>query len=314
MPLTNISEKWIGADLMKKIIFAWTMATSGSDLRTPLLAASIRTFAGTFSASPIWMLVPNIENNLSKELKDQLLSLDIQIIPFSVDHEILKFPFGGYVLATATAESLARNKTEFLVWLNSDTLVFDEPTQFLLDNNKNLGYRPVHHTLVGSIYGAPIDPFWELIYRKCGVMEEKIFPMKTHVDHNTLRPYFNAGCLIIRPQTGLFQAWWKSFNELYQDPSIEKFYETNQLYRIFIHQAILVGVILSTMDPQELQELPFNYYPLHLYFESPSEYQPQNLNELITARYEEIPILDTVPLQEHIKSWLKAQLTTFSKK
>jgi hypothetical protein len=299
---------------MKKTSFVWTMASTGADLRTLLLAASIRKFAGSFSASPLWVLVPSSGYKLSKELKDQLLSLDIQIIPFSVDPEVSKFPFAGYVLATAVAESLARNKTEFLVWLNSDTLVFNEPTAYLLDENKNLGYRPVHHTLVGSIYGAPIDPFWDLIYRKCGVLEEKIFPMKTHVDHNILRPYFNAGCLIVRPQNGLFQAWWNSFKELYRDPNFEQFYETNRLYTVFIHQAILAGVILSTMDPQELQELPFNYnYPLHLYFESPSEYQPQNLNELITARYEELPVLDTVPLQEPLKSWLKAQLNALSK-
>jgi len=253
---------------MEQVIFAWILESDGLDPRTPLLIKSIRKFAGIFSASPIWVLVPNSENELSDEQKDQLLSLDVQLIPFSVDPEVLKFPFAGYVLATATAESLALEKTEFLVWLNSDTLVINEPTCFLLDDDKNLGYRPVHHTLVGSIYGEPIDPFWELIYHKCSVSEGKIFPMKTHVDHNTLRPYFNAGCLIVRPPKGLFQSWWKSFKELYRDPSFERFYETNRLYTIFIHQAVLAGVILSSMDPQEpqeLQELPFNYnYPLHL--------------------------------------------------
>ncbi|MFX0114160.1 MAG: hypothetical protein ACFFB3_06405, partial [Candidatus Hodarchaeota archaeon] len=179
---------------------------------------------------------------------------------------------------------------------------------------KNLGYRPVHHTLVGSIYSEPIDSFWELVYRKCDVSENKLFPMRTHVDHNTLRPYFNAGFLIVKPEKGLLQTWWNKFRELYCDPGFEEHYRKNELYLVFIHQAVLAGVILSVMDQQELQELPFSYnYPLHLYAESPEEYRPQNINDLITARYEGLETLEKVPIQEPLKSWLTKKIASLSK-
>ena len=101
--------------------------------------------------------------------------------------------------------------------------------------------------------------------------------------------YFTLGGILSKNYIGL--------------PVSNDFYEKNKLYRIFIHQTVLAGVILSSMDPQELQKLPFAYnYPLHLYFESPSEYQPPNLNELITLRYEAPSILGTVPIHEPLKS------------
>ncbi|MFX1251042.1 MAG: flavin reductase family protein [Promethearchaeota archaeon] len=300
---------------MKKLIFACMVSSISSSLKAALLAASIRKFADTLSDCPIWMLVPNSENKIPKGLKNQLLSWDVQIIPFNIDSDLLKFPFADLVLTAATTESLAKNKAEFLTWLIPDTIIIHEPTFFQLDKDKNLGYRPVHHTLIGSIYEKPIDSFWELIYRKCHVTEDKIFPMKTHVDHNTIRPYFNAGCLSVRPEKGILQSWWDVFKDLYRDPCFEEYYKKSNLFSIFIHQAVLAGVVLSRMEKQELQELPFSYnYPLHLYFESPKEYQPRNLNDLVTVRYENPQWLEKVPLQEPLRSWLISQLNSLSQK
>lgn len=302
---------------MEKIVFAYTV--SSSDPEAPILASSIRKFGGSISDSPIWVLVPKSENEIPEEIKKQLLSLDVQIIPFSSDPD-LKFPFARYVLAAATAELSSQDKTELLVWLGSNSIIFDEPTLFLLENDKNLGYRPVHHTLIGSFYDRPIDPFWELIYSKCNVPDDRIFPMKTHVDNNALRPYFNAGFLIVRPEKGLLQLWWKYFKELYQDPQFQEYYKKDDLYAIFIHQAILSGVILSVMEKPELQELPFSYnYPLNLHFECPMALRPQNMNDLITVRYEEFELevpkwLERIPFVDPLKSWFTDQLTSLSHK
>ncbi|MFX0050400.1 MAG: hypothetical protein ACFFAJ_03135 [Candidatus Hodarchaeota archaeon] len=294
-------------------IVAFACASSGLDIETQIFVASIRQFAGTLSDSPIWIFTPRSENEIPHNIKERFQGFGVKIISFKIDPEIRKFPFASYVFATATAELFAKDKIKILAWMLPDTLIINEPKHFLLERDKYLGYRPVHHTLVGSIYNEPIDPFWELLYRKCNVTEEKIFPMKTHVDHNTLRPYFNAGFLIVRPEKGLLQSWWKYFKKLYPDPSFKEFYKKDERYSIFIHQAALAGVILSTMQKQELQELPFSYnYPLHLYHECPNEYRPENINDLITVRYENTEWLEKVPIQEPLKNWLKNQIKLLS--
>ena len=295
---------------MEKIIFA--CFASGKDFSTALWAASIRKFGGSLSNSPIWVNIPDSKNTLDINLEKELISLDVDIIDYEIDLKLKKFPFADYVKATGMIESLAEKESEILVCMISDTLILNEPVEFILNKGINLGFRPVHHTLIGSIYSEPVNPFWKLIYEKCLVSEEKIFPMKTHVDHNVLRPYFNAGFLIVRPKISLLQAWWNQFKVLYKNPAFQTFYETNDIYTIFIHQAILAGTILSRMEKPQLQELPFEYnYPLHLYSESPEDYKPGNLNELVTVRYENTTVLRKAKFHEPHRSWILKYLNKY---
>ncbi|NHK30068.1 MAG: hypothetical protein FK730_01865 [Asgard group archaeon] len=275
-----------------------------------ILAESIRKFGGRFANSPIWAFTPIKEEDFPKEVKEQFLSLKVQLIHFELDHDVnAKFPFIDSVSAAAIAESLAINKSKFLVWYGINSIILKEPTDFLLNKDKNLGYRPVHHTLIGSIYDEPIDSFWKIIYEKCNVSEDSIFPMKSHVDHNILRPYFNSGFLIIRPERLLMQNYWRKYKELYNDPIFDEFYKKDDLYITFIHQAVLSGVILSIMDYDEICELSYNYnYPLHLHDETPIEYQPNSNDELITARFylnklEEVGV-DNLPILDKHKEFI----------
>ena len=294
---------------MKKLIYAYM--SDCSDPKDLILAASIRKFGGSLSDNPIWVLVPKAVESISKEIKELFLSMNVNLISFSAKEEP-NFPFIKYVLAAERAELLAKENTKLLAWLGSNTIIFNEPKHFLLDDDKNLGYRPVHHANIGSFFDEPIDPFWEQVYQNCNVSKEQIFPMKTHVDHNKLRPYFNAGCLIIRPEKGLLQSWWNFYKYLFNEQSFQDFYNKNYFYAIFIHQAILSGVILSTMDRNELYELPFDYnYPLNLYYNCPVVYQAKNVNKLITVRYEDLGDLKKVPIQDPLKSWLINQMDNF---
>ncbi|MFW9905337.1 MAG: hypothetical protein ACFFFH_13435 [Candidatus Thorarchaeota archaeon] len=294
--------------------FAFACVSSGLDIETQIFVASIRQFAGALSGSPIWMFTPKSGEKIPQHIKERFSSLNVKVIPVSVKSDYKKFPFTTYVSVTATAELFAREKTEILGWLLPDTLIINPPTHFLLPQTKTLGYRPVHHTLIGSIYNDPIDPFWALIYSKLKVTEDKVFPMRTHVDHNILRPYFNAGFLVVRPEAGLLESWWESFKELYRDQSFNEFYHQDKRYSIFMHQAVLTGVILSIKEKGELQELPFTYnYPLHLYHESSIESRPKRINDLVVARYEKIEWLKKVPIQEPLKSWLNEQIESVSK-
>ncbi|MFX1500300.1 MAG: flavin reductase family protein [Promethearchaeota archaeon] len=294
---------------MEKLIFAYF--SDCLDPKDLILAASIRKFGESLSDYPIWVLIPNLEENINKEIKNLFLSLNVDLIPFSTKDEP-KFPFITHVLAAANAELLVKKKTKLLAWLGSNTIIFNEPKHFILDDDKNLGFRPVHHTNIGSFYDEPIDPFWELVYQKCNVYKEQIFPMKTHVDHNKIRPYFNAGCLIVRPEKGLLQSWWNSYNKLYNEHCFKDYYNKNYLYAIFIHQAVLSGVILSTMKRTELYELPFDYnYPLNLYYNCPFVYRAKDINKLATVRYEDLEDLKKVPVQDPLRSWLINQMDNF---
>jgi len=284
-----------------------------SETNALLLAESIRAFAGSLSRSPIWCFAPELGEPLSRAFMERLQSLDVTLIPFEFDREVLRFPFTAVAHAASLAESKALGKVEILAWLNPNSVVLKEPKDFLLGEGQSLGYRPVHHTLVGSRFNEPLDPFWKLIYSYCGVPEDRVFPMKTHVDNTVIRPYFNAGFIVTRPGKGLLRAWRDTYLRVYREPPLQELYRQDGRYRIFVHQAVLSGVILSTFSTDEIQELPPVYnYPLHLHAEDVTDHRPSSLEELVTIRhegfYEDPEWVGKMPAGEPLKRWIEQRL------
>ncbi|MCJ7625193.1 MAG: hypothetical protein MUO76_16980 [Anaerolineaceae bacterium] len=298
---------------MKELIFAFLFTSSVNELDAPMLANSIRTFAGRFSKHPIWVLIPENEEILATDVEEMLLSLNVQLIPFEIEDTALEFPFAGKVFASARAEALAEEKASFLVWMDADSIVINEPNELLLDDETRLGgYRPVDHTLIGSRFDLPLDPFWTLIYEYCGVHQDAPFPMTTSVDRLVLRPYFNAGMSVVRPAHGLLQSWRDNFARLYRQPFFERFYNEDLLYKVFIHQAVLAGTILSTLKQEELQEFPHTVnYPLHMHSQHSLTRRVKRLNDVVICRHDTFfndpDWRERIHIDEPLKSWLEAQ-------
>ena len=208
---------------------------------------------------------------------------------------------------------MALDQASFIVWLIPNTIVLQEPSDFFLRGNKTLGFKPVHHTLLGSRYNEPLDSFWTLIYRYCNVPKDRVVPMMTHVEGEKIRPYVNSGVLVTRPEKRLLRAWRDAFLEAYQEPAFREFYQQDERYAIFIHQAILSGIILSMLTTDEMQELSQTYnYPLHLNTEDITGTRPSGLEELVTVRhegfYKDPDWSKKMPAGELIKQWIAERL------
>jgi hypothetical protein len=122
-----------------RLVFACMAASGRSEIETLTLAGSIRAFAEEFSNNPIWVLIPETADRISEAIRERLLSLDARLIPFEIDQAALEFPFAAKVYAAAAAEPLARGQTDFLAWMDSDSIVIRSPRQLLLQEGKNLG-------------------------------------------------------------------------------------------------------------------------------------------------------------------------------
>jgi len=232
---------------------------SSSERNALLLVESIRAFAGSLSGAPVWCFTPEHGGQVSATLRARLEALDVTLIPFEMDPDVAAFRFTGEASAAALAESTAEGRVECLAWMNANSLVLREPRGFLLPEGKSLGYRPVHHANIGSRYGEILDPFWTLIYGYCDVPEGRVFPMRTHVDGQVIRPYFNAGCHATRPGKGLLRAWRDVYLTVYDEADLMEFYGRDRRYEVFVHQAIFSGVILSRLSEKEICELPPTY-------------------------------------------------------
>ncbi|MDP2899446.1 MAG: hypothetical protein Q8O47_00555 [Candidatus Bathyarchaeota archaeon] len=137
--------------------------------------------------------------------------------------------------------------------------------------------------------------------------------MKTHVDGETLRPYINAGLLATRPERRLIRKWRDLLLRLYREPGFEEQYRRDERYKVFLHQALLSGLVISSLGREELLELPPTYnYPMHLYHEDATGRRPCSLEELVTLRHEgfyDDPAWEgRMPAREPLKRWIAERL------
>ena len=283
-----------------------------AELDSLLLAESIRAFGGGLAGQPIWFFMPDTGKPLTDAGSLRLQALNVRVLPFKVTREQLQFFFMGQLTGLAQIEKVADGEVELLAWLDANTILLHEPKELLLPPWTMLGYRPVHHLLLGSRYDQPLDPFWGAIYQACGVPPERVFAMKPVVEDLLMRPYFNAGILVTRPESGLLRQWYATFLELYQAPAFQAFYQQNPRYTIFMHQAVLAGVVLSQLERGELLELPDTYnYPVHLFAGDTTSKRPAGMEALVTFRhegfYEKEDWVETFPASEGLVRWLEEQ-------
>ena len=284
-----------------------------SEKNVGLLVASIRAFAGSLSGYPIWCFVLGEREKLSQSLRTRFSDLGVELISLTADSDFMRFFFGGEATAAALAETIAAGRYDLLAWLAPNTVVVQQPSGFVLPKEKLLGYRPVHHMLIGSRFEEPLDSFWSLVYQFCEVPENRIFPMTPHIETTKLRPYFNSGILVTRPTRHLLRAWRDTFAQAYHDSGFQELLKQDARFPIFLHQAVLSGVILSRLRREDLLELPPSYnYPIHLYDEDRTGGRPRSVEELVTFRHESFheqpDWAEKMPAKEPLKQWIRENL------
>jgi len=269
------------------MIFAAFAEDNGQLYHTLVLSESIREFAGKYRSCPIWIYMPEKLPDTDPEMVAKLSSLKVEIKTSEAPVEALKFFYSKKVFAAAEAEAEAEDKTEILAWMDEDTILLKEPRDFVLAEGINLGYRPVMHQNIGSRYSEPPDEFWSRVYQKLSIPTAAIFPMITPADLKTLRPYFNAGLLVVRPERGTLRRWAESFPVLYQDPIFVSWSEEDIRKKIFLHQVALVGAILTSVRREEMVELSELYnYPIFFKEMFGAEKDFHSIDQVVTLRYD----------------------------
>jgi len=297
------------------VIFA-AFARDGGELRnTRILAESIREFGGGLKGAPIWIYAPEILLKTEKALVKDLIAVGAVVKASDAPDESGAFSFAGKVFAAAKAEAAAAGKASILVWMDEDTVVLNEPGEFMLAGGKSLGYRPVMHQNIGSLYSEKPDEFWARVYRDLSVPETAIFPMKTVVDRKTLRPYFNAGLLVVKPERGILRKWAGCFTVLYRDAVLVDMCRRDERRRVFLHQAALSGAILSLLERDEMAQLSDRYnYPVFFKAMYGAEKEFDAIDGVVTLRYDVYFQKPAPDWAERLKgpaatvSWLKERL------
>ena len=295
------------------IIFGF-FASRGYETQAVLLVRSLRAFGGHMADLPVWVCFPE-SHPLAPSGQALLESLGAVCWPFSIDENLFKFPFAGKAAAAGEAEALAEDEGKILAWHDRTGMVRQAPTAFQLAEGTVFSFRPTDIANIGAPLGEPLPPFWTEICSHFGLSADDLPAITTAIDRKDLHLYINAGLLVVRPERGILRRWAEALEETFGLPKFRTFYQAEQAYAIFMHQAILTAVVALQTRPSERDILPDTYlFSVDNFFDYPPECRPASLDEIVTGRFHDFFSLENwesmITASPELVAWFHDQLKT----
>ena len=283
------------------------------ELCARLMIQSLRSFGGSLSESPVWILLRNRYKPELSEFHGRSGDLgEVHLTPLVTEEPYKNYFLVDKVFACAQAEEVLHDEDFTLTWISPDSLVIKPPLLFDLNDDIRASFRPVHIRNIGSLLTDPVDCYWKKIYEIIGVNEIS-FSVESFVDQEEIRPYFNTHAFSIDPSLWICQRWLEFFKELVSDSRFQAENCSDELHKIFLHQAVLSALVTKELGSSRIRVLPADYsYPLHLNEEVQINHRPRFLNDLTHLVYEEVsphPVhLKNIEVLEPLRSWLIARV------
>ena len=285
-------------------VFLTLVRTSRGRICARMLIDSVRSFGGAMSQHPIWLFEADHERAPCKSFE----STNVQVFPLNAPESVRHYFFADKVYACARAEEMADLQVQTLVWIDPSCLVIRSPELFNLDPSLDAAVRPVHIRNVGLPPTVPLDGFWKKIYETVGVKDVQT-TVETFVDLERIRSYFNSHAFAVDPSQGLLGRWFECFETLVGDQEFQLSSCQDERHQIFLHQAILSALLVTSLDTRRVRILPPDYnYPYNLHQSVPENKRAQALNDLVCIAYEDRSldpnVVDDINIHEPLRSWL----------
>jgi len=252
-----------------------------------VMVESLRTFGGRLKDAPVWVYATEEFRTAESGLLARLASLGAEVRTGQMEPGVRWLPLSGKVIAAAQAEAEAAGKAVILARLDPDTIFFAEPEDFILPGGKDLGYRPVFHRTISPLYEEPLDAYWSRAYELMGIQASEVFPVETPADGDTIRAYFQAGCVVVRPEGGILRKWEAMLELLAADPQIKEICGADPRKKLFTFQVALVGAVLKGLPRTALHAFSDRInYPIFFKEMYGAKRDFHDLSQAMTVRYE----------------------------
>jgi len=240
------------------------------EAKTLLLCRSIRRFGGRHAEAPIFTFQPRIGTTIASETRDQLRDLGVSHSSEPLNVRFAHYAIGNKIFASARAEELA--KTDVVVFLDSDSVIVDEPRALELRDGIDAAVRPVdmhrspaepesddhphwqtHYRRVSSSGpGDRMDRYWLRMYELLGISGEPY--VETTCSHQRIRAYFNSGLIAVRRTACLFARWRDDFLALMNADHLPPRRELH-----YLDQLSLAATLTRVWDRVEVLDGRYNY-------------------------------------------------------
>jgi hypothetical protein len=294
-----------------KVAFIMCVERGYLEDQTKLLCKSIRQYCGRYKDSSIYTFQPRKGTEIADETLAALKQLDVTHITENINADHPDYPIGNKIFVSAWAE---RNLDEdILVFVDSDSFFCNEPSAFELPEGIDAAVRPVDRKRKGSFgEGDFHDAYWQKLYEICGVTARPF--VRTTLDNEEIRAYFNAGLMVCRRSANLYQLWEENFLKLMELGHV-LVKEDGKTWVRNMDQFSLAATFSNNFQAIDILDERYNY-PLPQRSHTKSSMGTAQLSELIHVHYHRWfnkpdflhlvrPALDP---NDEIFAWLEPQL------
>ncbi len=218
-----------------------------------LLVSTLRKFGGGLKDTPIISYQPRKGLPISQSTKKFFEQNQVEHRDIELNTDFVDYPLANKPLTCAYHEQ--NSQAETILFLDSDVLILNEPTQFLELGDADVMLRPVGFKNIGS--SGPNDKthyYWQKLYELFGVEAQRMVTSLN--DQQEILEYYNTGHILSKRSTGLFSQWAENFKKASADgvePPESHFY---------LEQSIFGATVSQLELDVEPFETPYNY-PVH---------------------------------------------------
>jgi hypothetical protein len=175
------------------------------EAQTILAVESLRQFGGRFANAPVFAIKPRFGPSLTRPTKQRLEALNVQIIDQDLKHPYSWYCYMNKALAAMLAEKYAT--TEQLIWLDSDTLIVDEPERLWLEPGVDFAISSVDKNVGSSGPGDKNEPYWQELCNFYGIEIDQLPWVLTEVEQEKVRFRLHSGVYAFRRGCGIGQGF-----------------------------------------------------------------------------------------------------------
>jgi len=213
-----------------------------------LLLESLRTWGGSLAEAPVYAFAPRPGHEPEPATAERLGELGTTLIAEPLVDRFANIPTFNKVSVSAWAERELDHET--LVFTDTDSVFLNEPAEFEA-GDWLAAVRPVDRRIAGSKGKGKHEPFWRKMYAELGVRERPF--TETTVGQMKIRAYWNSGLIAVRRSAGLFDAWERALNRLFDAEIVQKRWPQ------FMDQLSWAGVAATVHDRVRILSDAYNY-------------------------------------------------------
>jgi hypothetical protein len=181
------------------------------EYKAATLFLTMRRNLGALSGASIRAYAPRPGRPVAAWLREMMEHYEIDYVDEPLNAAHADYPLANKPLALAHAEATA--STEFVVFLDTDILLWSEPRAFLFDDGIDMGLVADTTKTTGSAGpGDPFEVYWMRLYDLVGASARPY--VTTTLTHERVRGTWNSGVVAVRRSAGIAAQWAEAMERL----------------------------------------------------------------------------------------------------